>query len=149
MPSVASVGSGGANKTVTKMTVGVSGVHKNVTNGWVGVSGVWKKFFVWFTVSVAPTSLTKLTAGTGVIFTDDPAVVTVTGGSGSFTYAWVPLVGDSDISATSPTSASTTFLANLSAFDDFTRSFRCDVTDTSTLEVMSTETITVTITNTL
>ena len=93
--------------------------------------------------SVAPTSISK----SAVIPTPNPqtvtsgsAVVTASGGTPAYTYAWTWLSGGTGITITSATSASTTFSGTQSL--DGTRltgTARCTVTDslsaTATVDV--------------
>lgn len=75
----------------------------------------------------------RLNAGS-VSATTNAATITVTGGSGSYTYAWSYVSGSPAV-VTSPTSASTTFSRNASAADPantLTGVYRCTVTDAAT-----------------
>jgi len=61
--------------------------------------------------------------------TTDPVTVTSTGGAGAGpTYQWTRISGNSAISAVSPTSATTTFTANVPRNSFYSATFRCTVT---------------------
>jgi hypothetical protein len=127
----------------TNPHVKVSGAWEPVASAWVKVSGVWKQFYTRFSVSVSPTAVSKFTGSTGTQLTGS---VTVTvEGTGPFTYSWARFSGDIEILATSSTSATTTFQANLSGGDAFSTSFVCTVTDTSTGDTLQTDVVSVVI----
>lgn len=81
--------------------------------------------------SVSPTSVSKTssTRGSDKTVTAGPATVTVSGGSGGYTYSWARIAGDSSITAGAPSAASTSFSALLSPDDSVTATFECTVTD--------------------
>lgn len=70
--------------------------------------------------------------------TSDSVTVTVTGGTGPYTYSWARLSGSAAIYADSSTSASTTFSASI-CFGTRSGVWRCTVTDslsaTATVDV--------------
>lgn len=67
-----------------------------------------------------------LFAGVG---TSTTITVTATGGMGAGpTYSWARVSGDSGISATAPTSATTGFFANVGKNQELSAVFRCTVT---------------------
>jgi hypothetical protein len=65
---------------------------------------------------------------------DPPTVVTVSGGTGPFTYSWQRISGDHTAYATSPTSNATRFNNYIPVGDWEPREsyFRCLITDTAT-----------------
>ena len=92
--------------------------------------------------AVSPSSLYKL-GSTATITTDSPGICSPSGGSGSYTYSWVKVSGDT-ISAVSPSSASTLFTASgMGPNSTRTAIFRCDVNDG--LTTVQSNTITVTL----
>jgi hypothetical protein len=77
--------------------------------------------------SVSPTSINLMSsAGTQV---SGPAVVSVSGGSGPFTYSWAFSSGGTGITITSPSSPSTTFSASLTGGSTASGIATCTVTD--------------------
>lgn len=80
-----------------------------------------------FTVTVSPAALVRLASSLGVLTTDEPAVVTPTGGTGPYTYAWTKAAGDT-LTVTSASAASTTFSAN-PAGGTLSAQYMCTVTD--------------------
>ena len=78
--------------------------------------------------SVSPTSLSASSQTEPV--TTGSATVSASGGSGAYTYAWSWQSGGTDITITSPTSASTTFSGNgLTEGQQYTGTAQCVVTD--------------------
>lgn len=65
----------------------VAGVWKPVQDAWVKVGGVWKKFYTALTLTASPTSVSGTRDGPGEVITDY-TTISVTGGSGTYTYAW-------------------------------------------------------------
>lgn len=57
--------------------------------------------------------------------------VTATGGTGPYTYSWARVSGDSAITATQPSLASTEFTATVAKNSDRTATWRCTVTDSA------------------
>lgn len=63
------------------------------------------------------------------VFTNTSITVTATGGMGSGpTFSWARVSGDSAITATAPTSATTAFSANMGKNRELSATFRCTVT---------------------
>lgn len=112
----------------------VGGAWKNVSHGYAKVSGVWELIYNRFSVSVSPTSASAAGAGPGTFTTNTVAVTAI--GTGPFTYNWVRSSGDSRVTATASTSATTAFRATISV-EIATAEFTCFVTDTSTGDVLT------------
>lgn len=86
-------------------------------------------------VSAFPTSVFKTISsidGASHTATTPSSFVTVTGGSGSYSYSWARLSGDTSITALTPAAASTGFTANMPPDTLIHAVFRCSVTDTVT-----------------
>lgn len=79
------------------------------------------------TVTLSRYSQTKTRSGAGSV-TSDAYASTVTGGSGTYTYAWEKYSGDGTIN--SPTGSSTTFSQTLAVGETKSGNFRLTVTDT-------------------
>ena len=93
----------------------------------------------YFTANIAPASIESL------LSPSPAATCTAVGGSGSRTFSWARISGDSRITADSPSSASTTFTrTGFAAGESAAAVFRCTVTDTVTSAV-ATDDITVTL----
>ena len=147
-----SVGVGGAWKSVTPY-IGVGGVWKQVTGYWIGVGGAWKSMAILpMTVSASPTSASGSGSYTAPLaqpnVTTGSVTISITGGSGTFTYAWTVVfnpTGSTDGSGTcaadNPTAATTTFTgkscngSNSPGSDYYTATVM--VTDTVTGQVAS------------
>lgn len=98
-----------------------------------------------FSASASPTSLSA--TGTGTSVTTASATVTPAGGVAPYSYSWAKVSGGT-ITATSPTSASSTFSATgLASGESRTAVFRCTVTDsTSGTPLTATADVSITIT---
>lgn len=138
------VGTSGGNKTVTAVTVGTTGGNKAVLNAYLGTSGGNKLIFSAFSVSASPNSVSGFRSGPGVV-TSGNTTATPNGGSGSYTYAWRRVSGDSAITAALSTSSTTSFQATLSAGQGRTAEFVCDVTDTGLGVTETTNSVSVTL----
>jgi hypothetical protein len=80
------------------------------------------------TATVSPISATS--SGTATNQTTNAVVVTASGGSGTYTYAWRFTSGGAGLNITSPTAASTTFYGTgLTPPNDYTGSATCTITD--------------------
>jgi hypothetical protein len=77
-----------------------------------------------------------------VTVTSNSVTVTPSGGTAPYTYAWTRLSGDSAVAANSPTTATTTFSANVPKWDSREATMQCTVTDslsaTTTVNVLVT-----------
>ncbi len=156
------IGVGGAWKSVTPY-IGVGGAWKQITGYWIGVGGAWKSMAVLpMTLSVSPTSASGSTSSplpsTRPNVTTGSVTVSVTGGSGTFTYAWSVVFnstgstdGSGTCAANSPAAAATTFTgqscngSNSPGSDYYTAT--CTVTDTVSGQVASIN-VPITLTNT-
>lgn len=82
-----------------------------------------------FGVTASPPSLSS--GGRVDSRSTDNVTAVVSGGSGSFTFAWTILVTDHTISASAPTSATTHFdISGIEEGDEVHAQARCTVTDT-------------------
>lgn len=130
----------GTWKTVTPF-VRVAGVWKQVV-AYVRVGGVWKLVSALLSVSIAPkpVSDTYTSDETSKIF--GSAVAAPAGGVGPYTYAWTRLSGSTNLSADSPSNATTAFAgATLSHPSNYSAVFQCQVTDA--FGATATDTVTV------
>jgi hypothetical protein len=129
------VGEAGGNHSVTNMYVGTGAGNKSVLNCYVGTSGGNKLCFQALTVSASPNSLsaTKNIAGTSTLTTGS-TTATVTGGSGSYTYAWSmgSVSGGGPITVNSPSAATTSFSASVNCTNQSFAYANLLVTDTVT-----------------
>lgn len=137
----------GAWREVTSGRVRIAGTWKNIATVRVYVGGAWKdaeSFFAPFTaLTVSPETIERF-AEVGTTLTTQAATATPTGGTPPYTYAWSRVSGDTSISITSPTSASTTFSRFVAAETTYSAVFQCVATDA--LGVSQTDTVTVSIT---
>jgi hypothetical protein len=123
--------------------VRVGGVWKAATTVWLKVASVWKLVSGITAVTAAPANVWGFSSGSPVTSNDTTA--TVTGGSGTFSYAWSQVDGDPGITITVPNGATTTFSAIM--FPGATKSgqFICTVTDTVTGQAVASNEVTVTL----
>lgn len=92
----------GAWKSVPVPSVYVGGAYHAVNQGWTYQGGAWHLFFSSLQVSASDvTGTTSLNVGSCATPETGIPNTTVTGGSGSFTYAWSYLSGDTN-TATDP-----------------------------------------------
>jgi hypothetical protein len=92
---------------------------------------------LWAEVSDNEVSKTSSTTGGSKTLTTSPISVAAHGGTPGYTYSWVRISGSSSITAVSPSSASTSFTATLSANQEISAVFQCTVTDSSTATVVA------------
>lgn len=94
--------------------------------------GTLRTLFEYFTASLDTSVANGFDSGAAISGTvvTDTVTATPTGGTAPYTYSWVYVSGDPEVTAAAPTSAGTTFTAN-PVYDGspFTTVFRCDVTD--------------------
>lgn len=62
--------------------------------------------------------------------TSSPVIITATGGTGPYTYAWTKIAGDT-IAATLPTAATTAFSGTVALGETITATFECQITDSA------------------
>lgn len=126
------VGTSGGNKDVTAITVGTLSGNKTVLNAWVGTSSGNKLVYSAFGVSLSGTNSSGFASGSGVQpITTSPAITAnVSGGSGSYTYSWRKISGDSQLNVNGPSAATTTASASVPPNTTYTAVYVCDVTDT-------------------
>ena len=86
-------------------------------------------------VTATPTTArrTQSTSGGGPVTLTTPTVTAeAAGGVGPYTYAWTRISGDSAITATAPSAATTAFTASLAVDETKIAMFRVTATDTAT-----------------
>jgi hypothetical protein len=93
-----------------------------------------------FSAAASPTSLYETRSGPGAVTTDS-TIVTPTGGTGPYTYAWALVSGDA-FTVNSPTAATTTFSTTLISGQEKSAVYRCTVTDSLAAEATATVSIT-------
>ncbi|KAB2901286.1 MAG: hypothetical protein F9K31_02555 [Dokdonella sp.] len=83
-------------------------------------------------VSASPTSVSKIIASPGIA-TTNATTATADGGKGSKTYSWTRVSGDTGLTPTASTSATTAFQGTVGGGNPTSRSavFKCTVTDSS------------------
>lgn len=83
-------------------------------------------------VSASPTYVENIISSPGIA-TTDTTTATATGGSGSKTYSWTRVSGDTGLVPTASTSATTAFQGSVGGSYPTSRSavFKCTVTDSS------------------
>ncbi len=81
--------------------------------------------------SASPESLSVARFGPGSATTTATTVTASGGLGGPYSYTWTRIAGDPQISANSPSSATTAFTATLGFADYFLAEFTCTVTDSS------------------
>jgi hypothetical protein len=82
-----------------------------------------------FSASVNPFYVIGTIFGTGAV-TTDAATVSVSGGTGPYTYAWAYVSGYASFTTNSPTSATTTWTGTITLpGQDRSAVYRCTVTD--------------------
>lgn len=127
------IGTAGGNKSLNAAYVGTASGNKAILNVYVGTAGGNK--LVWTAMSAAPSPASvaggRPTAGAAV---SSSTTIVVTGGSGSYLYQWhVTTTTGNTISASSPTSGTTTFtgIVNSTVPQDSGHAY-CTVTDMGT-----------------
>jgi hypothetical protein len=85
----------------------------------------------WAEISDEFITKTGSTTGGSKTLVTSAVVVTAHGGIPGYTYGWVRTSGSALITATAPSSASTTFTATLSANQEVSATFTCTVTDST------------------
>lgn len=139
-------GDGGTSRPLVGVSYGDGATARAIREVWIGDNGTNRLVFSSMTATASPSSVSSATSAFSQ--TTGPATASASGGSGSYTYAWVKLGGDT-INIDSPGTASTTFSASGLAFEDSrVATFACNVTDTSTGHVAQSNAVTVTITRT-
>lgn len=138
------VGTASGNKIIQPIYVGTASGNKRVSLIYVGTaSGNKLVYSDSITASSSPTSVSG--SSTSINVTSGSTTVTVTNGIGPFTYAWsVSTSGGYTISANSPSSATTTFSANIVITPDSTAgTATCLVTDTATGNTATTNAVSI------
>lgn len=82
-----------------------------------------------------------------VTVTTGSSSVTVTGGTGAYSFAWEKVSGDVEVTANAPLAQNCSFSADCGPGEVFSADFRCEVTDTGSGLVVYTNTITATCSN--
>jgi hypothetical protein len=127
---------GGANPiSISEYYKGGANVPNTTTNASVPTSGAISFNDFHGASDVPPLSGTKSgnafgTRSTGGEAVTNSVTITPSGGVSPYTYAWSMVSGDSAINIDSPTSATTSFSALVSALNnDRTGIFKCRITD--------------------
>lgn len=127
---------GGGNVAPTIVRRRSGGTWANVQTIKRRLSGAWVTVWTAYTaVSVVlnPTSVTKRSSGTnasGPSGSTAPVTATASGGSGTITYAWTRVSGDTGTAISSTTASSVTFSrSNCSDMVDYISVWRCTVSD--------------------
>jgi hypothetical protein len=124
--------SGGTNRTITRIRVQSESLRL-IQRIKIMAAGVLRTVYdITFSVNPSIASLSGSRLGAGVVNTSSSTTANVTGGVGPFTYAWTRQSGSVAITATAPSSATTSFTATVAVADSFTAVFICTVTDTAT-----------------
>lgn len=126
----------GANRTMQAGYVFVSGANRPIKEIWVYHAGANRLVYSSsHTASALPDFVDGSADPTfpagGVVVGTSNTHVTVTGGTGPFTYQWVRVSGDA-MNASFPTSSSTNFTATLFPGSILQAVWQCQVTDTAT-----------------
>ncbi len=115
---------GGVLRTITKIRARDAGGVLRIVYDPSGASSL--------TATPNFTTRTGTTFGTGTATTNQ-VIVTASGGTGPYTYAWTRIVSDhptNNPTAAAPTSATTGFTqTNIGVTESYTATFRCTVTD--------------------
>lgn len=143
MPAQITYGDSGTNRTITAITYGDAGTNRTILAIYYGDAGTNRLVFVVALTAVAAPAARSAIGPTSTLVT--PATTcTPSGGIPGYTYSWV-LTSGAGITATTPTTASTTFTATGMAVGEVRNAtFVCNVTD-STPQVAASNTVTVTI----
>jgi len=128
----------------------VSNAWENVQTGFVRVNGAWEKFYsavTAATVSIAPIAVEgRADNQNGAIVTSDTATANVSDGVGPFTYQWSHVSGGL-ITIDSATANQTTFSSFLNHEQTVTGVYQVTVTDTGNGNAITTDNVTVTLSN--
>jgi hypothetical protein len=110
------------------------GVLRSINAGKIrDAAGVLRTFFTSMTATVNNADPSGYEYGTtsASVFTNPATIVSVTGGTAPYAYAWVRLSGDVSVTATVPAGPTTQFTAFLPVDGYATAVFQCTVTDAS------------------
>lgn len=122
----------GAIRTIRSLHVRHAGVIRFVREAWVKHGGTWRRFFAALAIAMFDPSRTRSVTGASLV--EPTGSVTITGGTGPYTYQWTwasqgdGSVSYSNVSAASPNA--TLIVPFTPSFDTFT--LTCTVTDTAT-----------------
>lgn len=143
MPSLYTKTSG-VWEPVIQPWIKTAGTWEPVLSIWVKNAGAWELVWTGFQVSTAPSTVQGYGDGSGTsqIVISDPTSVTITGGAGPFTYSWRQTSGDAMSVSGGGSSSSAQFFKTLDGGFNATATFVCDVTDTATGLVETTNTVT-------
>ncbi len=81
------------------------------------------------TVSLSDTSVLASRSGSGFVQTADVTATASGGNGGPYTYSWTRTSGDTEITAQSPTNATTPFQATVGTSSIFNADFTCTASD--------------------
>jgi hypothetical protein len=143
---------GGTWRTMSGVYYNDSGTWRTIAEAWYNDSGTWRK--VWPNVTHHTSTISpNFVSGTGVDTIAPPSNVTATtntttvsivsGGSGSYTYSWAHVSGDTF--SVSDATAATTYFAKTALADGstYTGVYRCTITDTGDGNYQTTQDVTV------
>lgn len=122
---------GGTWITPTALKIYSGGAWRNIRGIKIYANGAWRdvaSFTSPISLAISPTSISKSSVSS--VVTTAAVTATPTGGTSPYSYSWTRLSGASEITANSPTSASTSFTGDgVPNGVTLTAIFRCTVTD--------------------
>jgi len=134
-----SYGDGSTRRSIANLFYQDGATRRTIKNAWIGDGGVNRQVYLAYTpvgVTLNPTSISKFGTGTGTIGpsgSTNPVTATASGGSGTITYSWARISGDTSTNISSTTGASVTF--NRTSCSDgvnYVSTWRCTATDGTT-----------------
>lgn len=140
------VGTGGGNKDVTLAYIGTPSGNKLVTEVYVGTPGGNKLVFSSLSVTASPSSIFDTVSGSQQ-GTTQATTATPSGGVGPFSFSWRFVSGGAGLTISSPTQSSTVVRGTPGANETLSGTMVCDVTDTSTGLVATSNAVGATIVN--
>lgn len=129
MPLKAAIG--GGEKSAARADIYIGTAKKRIARVEVYAGGAWKVGQVFappIALNVTPSVSGAGSSAGNITVTSAAAFATPVGGTGPYTYAWTKVSGDT-LTVVSPTSAVTSFRANLGPGIGRIAVYRCTVTD--------------------